>query len=461
MSANLRTWLQDPCINDCQVKWEWIKFKVREFTIHYAKQKCKERRDTLSELTKKLNELEKNLASDPRADVLQEIIDLKQNIEDLDAKVVDGIIVRARLRWAEMGEKSNKYFLGLEKRNSRKKHCKKLILDDGVEVTDSRDILSLQRDFYEGIYKSNSDVNNDDNMFLQGNDIPTLTNEDKASCEGDLSQSECLDALNSMSKNKTPGNDGLSSEWYLTFWNIVGKFVVKILNIGLRKGEMSSSQRQAVITLLEKEGKDRCKLKNWRPISLLNVDYKIASKVLSARICKVIPSIVHSDQSGFVKGRYIGESVRTIFDIMDFTKFYDKPGIMLFLDFEKAFDSLEWDFMYKTLYRMNFGESFVNHVKALYKNISSCVMNNGVSSKYFSVSRGVRQGDPLSPYLFILALEPLSCKIRNDPNIKGISVKNSEIKIIQYADDTTCTLKDEQSVHMFSLSLILLEKFLG
>ena len=111
MSANLRTWLQDPYINDCQVKWEWIKFKVRDFTIHYAMQKCKERKDTISELTKKLNELEKNLASDPRADVLQEIIDLKQNIEDLDAKLVDGIIVRARLRWAEMGEKIKNIFL--------------------------------------------------------------------------------------------------------------------------------------------------------------------------------------------------------------------------------------------------------------------------------------------------------------------------------------------------------------
>ena len=76
---------------------------------------------------------------------------------------------------------------------------------------------------------------------------------------------------------KTPGNDGLSSEWHLTFWNIVGKFVVTVLNMGLRKAEMSSSQRQVVITHLEKEGKDRCKLKNWRPISLLNVDYKVAS----------------------------------------------------------------------------------------------------------------------------------------------------------------------------------------
>ena len=137
---------------------------------------------------------------------------------------------------------------------------------------------------------------------------------------------------------------------------------------------------------------------------------------------------------------------------MNFTKLKDKPGIMLFLDFEKAFDSLEWNFLYKTLYRMNFGVSFVNHVKSLYSNISSCIMNNGVTSTYFPVGRGVRQGDPLSPYLFILAIELCSCNIRSDTSIKGISIDNSEIKIIQYADDTTCTLKDEHSVrNLFNL----------
>ena len=267
-------------------------------------------------------------------------------------------------------------------------------------------------------------------MFFQGNNIPTLSDEDALMCEGDLTNIECYDVLKNMPKNKTPGNDGLSSEWYLSFWNIIGAFIVKVLNFGLNKGELSSSQKQAVITLLEKEGKDRCSLKNWRPISLLNLDYKIASKALSVRLCKVIPKLIHTDQSGFVKGRFIGESVRTIFDIMDFTKINNMPGIMLFLDFEKAFDSLEWNFLYKTLLRMNFGETFVKYVKSLYANISSCVMNNGISSNYFPVCRGVRQGDPLSPYLFILAIELCSCKIRSDDNIEGISVNNTEIKII-------------------------------
>ena len=162
----------------------------------------------------------------------------------------------------------------------------------------------MQCNFYQNIYASKVNTSLENNKFFQCDSISTLSDEEKLSCEGELTQLECFEVLSSMSKNKTPGNDGLSSEWYLTFWNIIGPVLVKVLNTGFSKGEMSSSQRQAVITLLEKEGKDRCQLKNWRPISLLNVDYKIASKVLSARLCKVIPNLVHSDQSGFVKGRY-------------------------------------------------------------------------------------------------------------------------------------------------------------
>ena len=108
-----------------------------------------------------------------------------------------------------------------------------------------------------------------------------------------------------------------------------------------------ASQKQAIITIIEKKGKDRSYLENWRPISLINVDAKIASKVIAARIIKVIPEIIHSNQTGYVKGRFIGEAARLIIDIIDYTKSQSIPGFLLFIDFEKAFDSLDWDFMLK------------------------------------------------------------------------------------------------------------------
>ena len=338
--------------------------------------------------------MEKQLAIDPDQDILNKIERVKLIIEDLDSKVVDGIIVRARTRWSEKGEKSNKNFLSLEKRNSIKKHCKILVTSSGTEVTEPNDILNAQRDYFTNIYKSKTeDSEYEGNRFFECKTIPVLYENDKSKCEEDILYSEYLDALNSMPKNKSPGNDGLPSEWYFCFWNTIGNFLIKVLNYGLNKGELSFSQKQAVITLIEKEGKDRRFVKNLRLISLLNTDYNIISKVLATRICSVIPSLIHSDQHGFVKGRFIGESVRTISDI----KYNNIPGILLFLDFEKAFDSLEWHYLFCTLLRINFGITFVNFVKTLYRNISSCVMNNGLTSQYFSVQRGVMQGDPLSP----------------------------------------------------------------
>ena len=130
--------------------------------------------------------------------------------------------------------------------------------------------------------------------------------------------------------------------------------------------------------------------------------------------------LISADQCAYVKGRNIFDAVQTIGDIMDYTKLHNLPGLMVTIDFEKVFDSLSWNFLFKTLEKFNFGESFIKWVRLFYTNISSCIMNNGVATPLFSVGRGVRQGDPLSPYLFILALETLLTAIGQNQDIKGI-----------------------------------------
>ena len=219
---------------------------------------------------------------------------------------------------------------------------------------------------------------------------------------------------------------------------------------------MSNSQRQGVITLIEKTGKDRTYLENWRPISLTNVDAIMASKVIATRIIKILPEIIHSNQTGYVSGRYIGEAARSILDVMEYTKTVNIPGIILFIDLEKAFDSLEWNFMFNCLETFGFGNSLIRWVETFYSNISSCIINNGTFSANFELGRGVRQGDPLSPYLFVIAIAILAAAIRTSTDIKGIKLESEEWKIVQYADDLTAFLSDLHSVRSL---FILLDRF--
>jgi len=205
---------------------------------------------------------------------------------------------------------------------------------------------------------------------------------------------------------------------------------------------MSSSQKQAIITLIEKKGKDRNYLENWRPKSLISVDAKIASRVILARTIKVLPEIIHANLSGYVKGRFIGEAARSILDVMDFTKKENIPGILLFIDSEKAFDSVDWNFMLKCLDVFGFGPNLIGWVETFYRNISSCVLNNGTCTPYFELQRGVRQGDPLLPYLFIIEAEILAIAIRSRPNIQGLKIGQDEFKLVQYADDLTMFVPD-------------------
>ena len=185
--------------------------------------------------------------------------------------------------------------------------------------------------------------------------IPRLTDQQKLSCEGSITEEECIKALQSFQGNKTPGNDGLPIEFYSRFWEIISEPFVNCVNEIFTRGEMSRSQKQAVITLIEKKGKDRSLVENWRLISLVNVDAKIISKVLATRIKNVLPSIIHHNQSGFVKDRFIGETFRSIFDLMQFSLKEIIPGSMIFIDFHKAFDSLEWNFLFSCLEVFGFG----------------------------------------------------------------------------------------------------------
>ena len=292
-------------------------------------------------------------------------------------------VLRVRTRWCEHGEKSTKYFLNLENRIHVKKHVQKLKINGSI-TTDPFKILSEEIRFYQELYTSKN-LGNEQATEISFNslNIPCLTDEQKLSCEGSITEEECVKALQSFQGNKAPCNDGLPIEFYSKFWAIISKPFINCVKQIFTSGEMSRSQKQAVITLIEKRGKDRSLLENLRPISLVNVDGKIISKVLATRIKNVLLSIIHHNQSSFVKDRFKGETVRSIFDLMEFSLKENIPGLMIFIDFQKAFDSLELNFLFCCLEAFGFGLEFIWWVRTLYHNIESCVINNGLATAFF------------------------------------------------------------------------------
>ena len=190
---------------------------------------------------------------------------------------------------------------------------------------------------------------------------------------------------------------------------------------------------------------------------MLNVDYKIATKAIANRVKKVLPKIIHNSQTGFLKGRYIGENIRQIFETLEYAEEQEIPGMIFFSDFEKAFDSADHDYLIKCLRHFNFGDSFINWIKLFYSNAKSCVSNNGHHSDFFPIQRGVRQGCPLSPYLFIVAIELLTHQIRTNESIKGITLAGHQLKNTCYADDASFILDGTQK--SFETLIDVLENF--
>ena len=222
--------------------------------------------------------------------------------------------------------------------------------------------------------------------------------------------------------------------------------LLSVLNDSFGVGLLCASQREALLRLIHKRD-DKRLVKNWRPISLLNSDYKLASKIITERLKRVMPSIVHSDQTCTVAGKSIFSNLHLIRDTLDMINKTDESGILITLDQMKAFDRVDHDFLMRTLPKFGFGPS-CRWVYIFYSVFSWVICNGKLTGPVF-LERGVRQGCPLSSLLYVLTSEVLSNQIRRNPTIDGFLLPRAgglQFKISQYADDATNFLKNERSL---------------
>ena len=432
-----------------QLFLETLLLEIRGKTISYSSFLKKQRNNKEKKLVEEITALEIELT--PNNALLEE---KRLELQEIRKKKIEGSVIRSRAKWIDQGEKTSRYFCNLENRNFISKCMPNLWKSNGEKTKTEKEIINETQSFYEHLYAFRPTEDIDLAETLPFPDIPKLNEDEKQKLDGVLKTEEVLCSLKNMKNNKSPGSDGFTAEFFKFFWQDIGTFVVRSINNSFQKGELPQTQKEGLITCIPKGQKDKQYLKNWRPISLLNVTYKLASACIANRIKTVLPKLINEDQTGFIKGRYIGENIRTLYDIFHYTEKFNIPGLLLLIDFEKAFDSVAWTFIYKVLNFFNFGPGIKKWLTVFYNDIKSCVIVNGQASQWFNISRGCRQGDPLSPYIFILCAEILALTIRKNKNIKGIMVGEKEFLNIQYADDTSLLLDATEKSLRYALLVL-------
>ena len=260
-------------------------------------------------------------------------------------------------------------------RNREQKHFIASILDmDGNEVTDEKDIEKAQVDFYTELY-SLSEIDEAAKTSLLEGISRVLPPVNSDCCEGIIAMHEATRAVKDLRPDKVPGPDGLTVEFYKCFWDLLGPKVVEVANKCFDDQELTESMKSSVTRILFKKG-DRKNLKNWRPISLLNADYKIVSKVLSFRLSKVLDSIIDLDQTCSVPGRTIVSNLYALRDIFDYIERTNEKGILICLDQEKAFDRVNRNFLQYLLDKYGFGIDFKQWITTLYKGANRQIIVN-------------------------------------------------------------------------------------
>ena len=349
----------------------------------------------------------------------------------------------SQLQWIQHGEQCTKFFLNMQKKKRNDTTIHSLLQSNGTLLTTTPTIISETQNFYSTLYSPVSTSNNLQNIFLSNLDS-ALTSDQSLSCEGPLTLPELTAALRQLNNNKSPGLDGLPAEFYTTFWPLLQHDFHDISSLVFSQGSLTPSQSHAVITLLPKSGDLRL-LSNWRPISLLNVDYKLMAKAVANRLSTVLPSIIKDDQSCSISNRRISHNLSLIRDFITYSQTEQLPASIVTLDQMKAFDQVDHAFLRKILHRFNFGPTFLKWIDIFYSGAFSRTQVNRSLSTPFPVQRGVRQGCPLAPLLYVLYVEILAEAIRQDSTITGVTLHNTHIKCSLYADDITLFLTTDAS----------------
>jgi hypothetical protein len=355
---------------------------------------------------------------------------LLKNIEALNFQ-------RARSKWIKEGDSNSRFFHNCIKARQRRNSLKALRTPRGWVEGPSRvrgEVVAYFKDHF----------GTDDRLrpTLDGIVFPCLSEDKVGNLTAIFSLEEITEVVKGSDGTKSPGPDGFNFAFIKEFWDLLKGDVRMMFDQFHGNACLPRGMCSYFLTLIPKVSSPQS-LGDFRPISLLGCLYKLVAKVLAARLAKVMDDVISNTQSAFIKGRQLVDGVVVVNEVIDFAKKSKKECLIFKVDFEKAYDSVDWGFLDYMLRRFGFGDMWCDWMKACVCSGNMSVLVNGSPTEEISIQRGLKQGDPLAPFLFLIVAEGLGGLMRmavDRARFKPFSVGRDgfPVSILQYADDTLC-----------------------
>ena len=418
------------------ILWETLKAYVRGAAISYCSARKKEALKNQIDLEKQLSDLDKQLKDNPSRVLRDKTEATRSALNQLLTQKAEASIFYSRHRLFEMGDKPGRLLARLAAGRQNYNSISALKDDSGQSHYETTALTEIMKNYYEKLYAPDSSSNADSMLnFLEGLSLPSLSDADRNILGKSITPEEVTEAITSMQSGKAPGPDGYGPEFFKKFKKLLIGPLTKMYLHSIELGQFPPTLYAANISVILKKGKPPDECGSYRPISLINVDSKIFSKLLARRLENYLPSLIAEGQTGFIKERVSQLNMRKLLGVIQHNRTDQGEGLVISCDAAKAFDNILFPYLFSTLEKFGLGEDFINMLKLIYHSPRASVLINGMLSAEFSVGKGVRQGDPISPLIFDLAIEPLAEAIRSHINISGIQVGPINHKIVLYADD--------------------------
>lgn len=433
------------------IMYEMLKIDISEACKRYAIEVSRHKKSVKTQMERDINFLLRKTSLFPENYALKDELALKvSNLRNFHSEEIRSRLHKTHYHSFLQGQHTLASAKRSQKLSNAEKIFHSLLSINGCELFNLDDIIPEMRQQFSQLF-SKGKIDNLARDYMLG----TPKNLDYLNfsiLEGEIKEQEIECVINELKTNKSPGIDGFPSEFFKKFKSHLCPILYKLFNVIYKYGKLPSSMYFGVITQIFKGKGNRNSRENWRPITLLNVDYKILTKVLFNRLKIIAKDIIDVDQTCSIPGRDIRQGIFTIFSVIDKVNYYSENGIVMSVDQKAAFDMVEWEYLWKTLAYFGIPPCFIKWIKMIYleNHVKSTVAVNGFLSEFFMIGRGLRQGCPLSPLLYIFVAESLANKIRDDSNICGIKLGNFCVKLSNYADDINFMLSDYNSVrHIF------------